>query len=357
MNTHSNGDHCWGNQLFPDAEIIGHRLCAAGVRQGEPGDAAGRARLRASSDDPRWPRSAASSPIGTSAASSSRPPTRSSTIGSSSTSTAWRSSFSTSGPAHTAGDVIVHLPQQRIVFTGDVLFRRCTPIGWEGTYDKWIAALDRIVALDPERRRARPWPAVRRRGAAEMKAYLEYVRSESRRFFDAGLPRSKPPSGSISARMRTGPSPSASGVQRRARLPRASRRAVRRTRSTPWRCSARCTNSNVPGASVPPGEDGSRDAVDFRSCVGRYRALWLELDAMKLLAFITGTCMLLGTFALTSLRRRLGDVLAGWGREPGRSLEPGTAELLEVDLDRASPNDRPDQEDPTGQGVWLHPTR
>ena len=29
VNTHHNGDHCWGNQLFTGAEIIGHRLCAA----------------------------------------------------------------------------------------------------------------------------------------------------------------------------------------------------------------------------------------------------------------------------------------------------------------------------------------
>src|SRR5262249_27249117 len=29
VNTHNNGDHCWGNQLFPGAEIIGHRQCAA----------------------------------------------------------------------------------------------------------------------------------------------------------------------------------------------------------------------------------------------------------------------------------------------------------------------------------------
>src|SRR5207249_4989119 len=34
------------------------------------------------------------------------------------------------GPAHTAGDVIVHLPAARVVFTGDILFRLCTPIGW-----------------------------------------------------------------------------------------------------------------------------------------------------------------------------------------------------------------------------------
>ena len=37
---------------------------------------------------------------------------------------------------------------------------------------------------------------------------------------------------------------------------------------------------------------------------------------MKLIAFITATCMLLGTYALTSLRRRLAGVLDGWGREP-----------------------------------------
>ena len=28
VNTHHNGDHCWGNQLFRGAEIIGHRRCA-----------------------------------------------------------------------------------------------------------------------------------------------------------------------------------------------------------------------------------------------------------------------------------------------------------------------------------------
>src|SRR3954464_6938872 len=29
LNTHHNGDHCWGNALFPDAEIIAHTGCAA----------------------------------------------------------------------------------------------------------------------------------------------------------------------------------------------------------------------------------------------------------------------------------------------------------------------------------------
>ena len=36
VNTHHNGDHCWGNQLFPAAEIIGHRLCAASFGKERP---------------------------------------------------------------------------------------------------------------------------------------------------------------------------------------------------------------------------------------------------------------------------------------------------------------------------------
>ena len=36
VNTHRNGDHCWGNQLFPNAEIIGHRLCAEEFEKESP---------------------------------------------------------------------------------------------------------------------------------------------------------------------------------------------------------------------------------------------------------------------------------------------------------------------------------
>src|SRR6266446_3934684 len=36
LNTHHNGDHCWGNQLFRGAEIIGHRLCAQAFTKERP---------------------------------------------------------------------------------------------------------------------------------------------------------------------------------------------------------------------------------------------------------------------------------------------------------------------------------
>ncbi|MCO4747349.1 MAG: MBL fold metallo-hydrolase [Proteobacteria bacterium] len=54
------------------------------------------------------------------------------------------------GPAHTAGDAIVWLPDDKVVFAGDVLFSGGHPVIWEGPAAGWIAACDRILALKPE---------------------------------------------------------------------------------------------------------------------------------------------------------------------------------------------------------------
>jgi glyoxylase-like metal-dependent hydrolase (beta-lactamase superfamily II) len=92
------------------------------------------------------------------------------------------------GPAHTGGDVIVHLPAERVVFAGDVLFRLCTPIGWDGTYERWIAALDEIVALDPAVVVPGHGPLCGVEGPREMRDYLAHVRREARGYFDRELP-------------------------------------------------------------------------------------------------------------------------------------------------------------------------
>jgi cyclase len=54
------------------------------------------------------------------------------------------------GPAHTSGDLIVHLPDARIVFAGDVLFHGTTPVLWDGSSRNWIKACERIIDLKPE---------------------------------------------------------------------------------------------------------------------------------------------------------------------------------------------------------------
>jgi cyclase len=186
VNTHSNGDHCWGNQLFSDAEIIAHRLCAAAFARENP---AMMQTLRDSteSDDPAIASLARKLADWDFEGVEPRPPTRLIEERLALDLDGIPVELLYVGPAHTAGDVIVHLPEQRIVFTGDVLFRRCTPIGWDGTYDQWIAALDAIVALAPEQIVPGHGPLCGTEGPREMKAYLEYVRAESNRFHAQGL--------------------------------------------------------------------------------------------------------------------------------------------------------------------------
>lgn len=54
------------------------------------------------------------------------------------------------GPAHTVGDLIVHLPQQRVVFAGDIVFAGDHPSHWAGPLGRVSAACRRILQLDPE---------------------------------------------------------------------------------------------------------------------------------------------------------------------------------------------------------------
>jgi len=91
------------------------------------------------------------------------------------------------GPCHQVGDTIIHVPKERVVFAGDVLFRQCTPMGWTGSYEKWFQCLDLLIQLDPEVIVPGHGPVCGVEGPKEMKAYLQYVRDESRKSFEAGV--------------------------------------------------------------------------------------------------------------------------------------------------------------------------
>jgi glyoxylase-like metal-dependent hydrolase (beta-lactamase superfamily II) len=187
VNTHHNGDHCWGNQLFPDADLIGHRRCAEALSKENP--ATFQALKNADPEtQPALAQFARALEPWDFSDIQLTPPTvllddrlaldlDGSPV-----------DITYVGPAHTEGDVIVHLPEHRVVFAGDVIFRLCTPIGWEGTYARWIESLDYIISLDPQVIVPGHGPLCGVEGARDMKAYLQYVRDESKSFFDADLP-------------------------------------------------------------------------------------------------------------------------------------------------------------------------
>ena len=186
VNTHHNGDHCWGNQLFSGAQIIGHRLCAASFGKERP-DAMQAMKRFADSDDAAMAGFARALEPYDFSGIELTPPTTLFDDRLTLDLDGVRVDLIYVGPAHTAGDVIAHLPAQRVVFTGDVLFRLCTPIGWEGTFANWTAALDRIIALAPDVIVPGHGPLCGVEGPREMRSYLEYVRGEAVRFFATGV--------------------------------------------------------------------------------------------------------------------------------------------------------------------------
>lgn len=91
------------------------------------------------------------------------------------------------GPCHQVGDIIVHVPGEGVVFAGDVIFHKCTPMGWVGTYKKWFESLDLIISLDPKVIVPGHGPVCGVEGVKEMKEYLEYLYEDTQRFFNQGL--------------------------------------------------------------------------------------------------------------------------------------------------------------------------
>ncbi|MEA2315189.1 MAG: cyclase [Solirubrobacteraceae bacterium] len=84
------------------------------------------------------------------------------------------------GPAHTRGDTLVHVPDERVLFSGDILFAEAHPIAWAGPVSNWIAACDRILEMDPRVIVPGHGPLAQPSAVRELKAYFEYLYQEAR---------------------------------------------------------------------------------------------------------------------------------------------------------------------------------
>jgi len=91
------------------------------------------------------------------------------------------------GPAHTLGDTLVYIPADRVVFTADILFIGGHPIIWAGPTSNWLRACDRILAMDVETIVPGHGPITDKKGVVEVKGYLEYIYQEALKRYEAGM--------------------------------------------------------------------------------------------------------------------------------------------------------------------------
>lgn len=186
VNTHANGDHCYGNQLVADANIIASVRTAEEMSDLTPQQFAALIK-----------RAPELGQLGAFAVRSFGPfdfnnitltlPKQ--------TFEGWMSlkvgdkevHLMEVGPAHTRGDTMVHIPSDKVIFTGDILFIGGHPIVWAGPVSNWIRACDIILGLDVETIVPGHGPITDKKGVAEVKIYLEYVHQEASVRYAAGM--------------------------------------------------------------------------------------------------------------------------------------------------------------------------
>jgi cyclase len=211
VNTHANGDHCWGNQLVAGAEIVSSTRAAEEMRELTPAlmrRLVGASRLAVGlGAGAQWMTSwlgRAGVPRAVAFGDAAQfvvdkfgsfdfgdielcPPT-----------TTFDGELAIQvgdkdvrlievGPAHTRGDVIVHVPADRVVFSGDILFIGSHPILWDGPVQNWIRACDRMLELDVDTVVPGHGPITDKAGVLRIKEYWEYLSNETRLRFDAGM--------------------------------------------------------------------------------------------------------------------------------------------------------------------------
>ncbi len=186
VNTHANGDHWFGNSLVEGAEIIASARAAAEMLELPP---ARIAELMKAAPDMGATGAFLTQIFGAFnfEGIEAALPNRTFTGGLDLVVGSRRVSLVEVGPAHTAGDVVVHLPDEGVVFTGDILFNGGHPIVWAGPVANWVAACDRILALEPVTVVPGHGPLTGAAAVADLKGYFEYLTLETRRRFDAGM--------------------------------------------------------------------------------------------------------------------------------------------------------------------------
>lgn len=183
--THGNGDHTYGNQLVSGAEIVGSRGCGEDMSRSSPrlmSDLLGAAPQMGDVGKYILHCFGAFDFSGIDLAT----PTlfvdgeRELRIGQKTLRVV------EVGPAHTAGDVVVHAPDAGVVYAGDMLFVGGMPIMWVGPMANWTSALDLIMGMDADVVVPGHGPLTDQKGVARCRDILLNIQEETKKRHGAG---------------------------------------------------------------------------------------------------------------------------------------------------------------------------
>jgi len=186
VNTHANGDHCYGNQLLRDARIVASRRTAEEMSELPPAAMAGLVEqapnmgevgafflecfgsFQFAGIEPALPGETFSGeltlPIGER-----------------------ELRLIEVGPAHTRGDTLVHVPADRVLYSGDILFAGAHPIAWAGPVSNWIAACDRVLEMDVDVIVPGHGPIAGLDEVRELRAYFDHLYEHARACHAEGM--------------------------------------------------------------------------------------------------------------------------------------------------------------------------
>ncbi len=157
INTHADGDHCWGNQLFADKPIIATHACIEQMHHHKPQTLMA---LQAGGRYLRYVSVASVDKFGRYLSGMLQPydfhdvkivePNRGFKQEICVTVNGVDIVVMDVGPGHTDGDAIVYVPDEKVAYAGDIAFIGITPVMWSGPLENLVAALHKLLSLNAD---------------------------------------------------------------------------------------------------------------------------------------------------------------------------------------------------------------
>lgn len=195
INTHADGDHCWGNQLFEGQPILATHACIHQMHHLQPRALSA---LYHGSGILRHLPVAGLDHFGHYMREMLRPyafggititdPTEGFSVQKTLCIKGVDIVVTEVGPGHTNGDAVVHLPDRRVAYAGDILFVGVTPVMWAGPIENLITALTFLKQLDVDVIVPGHGPLATAADVQDMIDYWHFVHDAIQTYFRQGMP-------------------------------------------------------------------------------------------------------------------------------------------------------------------------